>query len=87
MLPEDKTGRSVQKCINQTKNIIKCQMSIENSEAYLEPCQTSKTDIFAKIINGFQSLTIFAKSSITDIWQGYENVSEISLNAVKVSFA
>ena len=58
-----------------------------NSEAYLEPCQTSKIDIFAKIINGFQSLTTFTESSFTDIWQGYENASEISLNALKVSFA
>ena len=31
------------------------------SEAYLEPCQTSKVGPFAKMINGFQSLSIFAK--------------------------
>ena len=27
---------------------------------------------FAKIVKGFQSLTIFAKSSILDVWQGSE---------------
>ena len=31
------------------------------SEAYLEPCRTSKMGPFAKMINGFQSLNIFAK--------------------------
>ena len=31
------------------------------SEAYSEPCQTSKMERFAKIIIGFQSLTIFTK--------------------------
>ena len=30
---------------------------------------------FAKIANGFQSLIIFLKSSILDIWLGSENVS------------
>ena len=33
----------------------------------LEPCQTSKMELFAKRVNGFQPLTIFAKSSILDI--------------------
>ena len=31
------------------------------SEMYLEPCQTSKMGPFAKMINGFQLLNIFAK--------------------------
>ena len=31
------------------------------SEAYLEPCRTFKMGPFAKMINGFQSLNIFAK--------------------------
>ena len=30
---------------------------------------------FAKIVNGFQALTIFAKHSILDVWQGSEYVS------------
>ena len=36
-------------------------------EAYLEPCQTSKMEYSTKIVNGFQSLNIFAKHSILDI--------------------
>ena len=36
-------------------------------EAYSEPCQTSKIELFAKIVNGFQPLTIFAKSSVLDV--------------------
>ena len=37
-----------------------------NSEAYSEPCQTSKMEVFTKIVNGFSFLTIFAKSSKFD---------------------
>ena len=37
------------------------------SEEYSESCQTSKMELFAKILNGFQLLTIFAKSSILDV--------------------
>ena len=33
------------------------------AEAYSVPCQTSKTELFAKIVKGFQLLTIFAKAS------------------------
>ena len=41
---------------------------------YSKPCQTlsTLTEIFAKIVNDFQPLTIFAKSSISDVWQGIE---------------
>ena len=34
---------------------------------YSEPYETSKMELFAKIVNGFQLFTIFAKSSILDI--------------------
>ena len=40
--------------------------------AYSEPCQTSNTEVFAEIGNGFQLLTIFSKSSILDVSQGSE---------------
>ena len=50
-----------------------------NSEAYSEPCQTSKVEIFAKIVNGFCQLTIFSKRSILDVWQGSEYASGMSL--------
>ena len=41
-------------------------------EAYSELCQTSKMEVFTKIVNGFSFLTIFAKSSISDLWQNSE---------------
>ena len=42
------------------------------SEAYVEPYQTSKMKLFAKMVKGFQPLTIFTKSFILDVWQGPE---------------
>ena len=46
------------------------------TEAYSEPSQTSKMELFARIIKGFQLLTIFIKSSILDIRLGFEYASE-----------
>ena len=47
-----------------------------NWEAYSEPCQTSKIEVFAKTVNRLSFLTIFAKSSILDAWQDSEFASE-----------
>ena len=59
----------------------KTSLTLEaNSEGYSEPCQTSKMDVFAKIVNGFSSLTIFAESSVLDVWQESEFASEASKN-------
>ena len=55
-----------------------------SSEAYSEPCQTSKMEVFAKIVNSFSFFTIFAKFSILDIWQDSEFVSEAS-NDLRIS--
>ena len=44
-------------------------------EVYLEHCQTSQTKYFEKIIDSFELLTIFAKFSISDVWQGSEYAS------------
>ena len=49
-----------------------------NSEAYSEPCQTSKMEVFGKIVNGFSFLIIFGKSSILDVFQDSEFASEAS---------
>ena len=35
-------------------------------EAYSKPCQTSKVECFAKIVNGFHRLTVFTKRSNLD---------------------
>ena len=45
-------------------------------EAYWEHCQTSKMEHLAKIVNNFKELTLFAKSSTLDVWQGSEDASE-----------
>ena len=34
------------------------------TEGYSEPCRSSKMELFARIVNGFQPLTFFAKNSI-----------------------
>ena len=44
-------------------------------EAYSEPCQTSTMKCFAKMVNGWKLLTIFAKHSILDYWHGSEYAS------------
>ena len=38
-----------------------------HTEAYPEPCQTSKMERFAKIVNDFYPLTIFTRRSILDV--------------------
>ena len=43
-----------------------------SSKAYSEPCQISKMEFSAKIVNGFQLLTIFAKNSMLDVWHDSE---------------
>ena len=37
---------------------------------------------FAKIVNDFSPFTIFAKSSILDVWQGSECPSGVNVGAV-----
>ena len=48
-----------------------------HSEAYSEPCQTSKMKLLPKIINGFYPLNIFTKNFILDVWQGSDYSSVI----------
>ena len=55
--------------------IIWRKKQILSSKVYPEPCQTSKMELFAKIINSFQPLTIILKSFILDVWHGYEYAS------------
>ena len=44
-------------------------------EAYLEPSQASKIELFQEIANGFKPFIIFAKNSILDIWLSSEYTS------------
>ena len=45
---------------------------------YSEPIQTSKMEIFAKIVGCIQPLTVFAKLHILDVSQAYEGCSHKS---------
>ena len=47
------------------------------AEVYSELCQTTKMKRFTKIVINYESLTIFAKCSILDVWQGSEYASVI----------
>ena len=42
-----------------------------------EHFRTSKTEVFAKTVNGFQSLAVFAKTSVSGIWQSSQCASLI----------
>ena len=49
--------------------------NVGSTEAYLKPCQTSKMERFAKIVNGWKPLTIFGKYFIIDVWQDLKYAS------------
>ena len=44
-------------------------------ETYSKPCETDEMELFTKTIKSFQLLTIFAESTILDIWQDSEYAS------------
>ena len=44
-----------------------CVCNKGKKEAYSEPCQTSKMELFVKIVDGGCQLAKFAKSSILDV--------------------
>ena len=58
--------------------MMKMRQGSLNSEAYSEPSQKSKIKLSAKIVIGFQLLTIFAKSLISDVLPGSEYTSEFN---------
>ena len=56
------------------------------SEATSESCQTFMMEIFVKIVKNEKPFTIFAKSSILDVWQGSEYTSEFVLKVKALLF-
>ena len=48
----------------------KKELKIRCPMAYSKPYQSSKMELFSKIVNDFEQLTILAKCSILDVWQG-----------------
>ena len=53
-------------------------VTIKQLEACSEPSRTSKMKFLMKIINGWKTLTTFAKSAILDVWLGFKYASETS---------
>ena len=50
--------------------IISFNLNKSQAEVYLEPYQTSMTEIFAKMVDGWKTLDLFfTKRVIIDIWQ------------------
>ena len=47
--------------------LLKPVLVIQKKEAYSEPCQTSKMELFVKIVDGGLQLAKFAKSSILEV--------------------
>ena len=45
---------------------------VTHSESHSEPSQTSRVELFTKIVNGSKSLIVFARSFILDDWLGSE---------------
>ena len=43
---------------------------------FIRPSQTAKMEVFAKIVNDWELLAVFAKSFILDAWQGSEYTSD-----------
>ena len=43
------------------------RIHIAYSEGYSEPCQVSKKELFTQTVNGLKPLTIFVKSSVSDV--------------------
>ena len=52
-------------------------------ETHAEPRQTHKVELFEKIVNGFQLLTIFPKSFISDASLGSKYAFEYSFQSCK----
>ena len=51
---------------------IKTTLCVYWEEVYAKPCQTPRMEIFANIVNSFQSLTGFAKSSNLNVCYIFE---------------
>ena len=56
------------------------------SETNSESCQTSKMELFAKIVKNEMPFTMFVKTYIVDVWQASEYASELVSKVTDVSF-
>ena len=55
-------------------------------DAYSEPCQISKTELFTEIVNDWKPLTVLQKISILDVWHCSEKATEIYVLQKSCSF-
>ena len=69
--------RSSDECVGHVIQFISnCQTELES---YSKPCQTSKIEFSAKIVNGSKLLTICTKCSSLIVWLGSEYAPENSV--------
>ena len=61
-------------CNTKQAGSVMFKINNKTTEAFSEPSQTSKMELFTKILSGFQILTIFEESSISEVWMGSECV-------------
>ena len=60
--------------------------SLLASEANSEYCHTAKTELFAKIVKNEKPFTVFTKTCILDVWQGFEYAFGLASKIKDVSF-
>ena len=58
-------------------------MVLAGAEVYSELSRTSKVDLFVRIVDGFQWLTIFGKYCILDDLQDFQNAFELYVKLLK----
>ena len=58
-------------------------MVLAGAEVYSELSRTSKVDLFVRIVDGFQRLTIFGKYGILDDLQDFQNAFELYVKLLK----
>ena len=73
-------------CVSNRKSFEWKLLHLNNTimpEAHAEPSQTHKMELFEKIVNSFQLLTVFSKSFISDAWLGSEYAFECRFQSFK----
>ena len=68
-------GKKVFNRLLKLKMLNTQKLLLEVLVAFSEPGQTSKMELFVKIVNDVKLLTIFKKSSILDVWMGSKYTS------------
>ena len=52
--------------------MLQLQLLLLRRDIFREPCQMPKMELFAKIVNGWKTVPIFANSPILNVWKGFE---------------